>query len=84
MDEDKITLAIEGFNTRLLEIVNEAMLLGTGKVYAKARVIELCNEAQAKLEELEANPTLIQQTIESLKLQFMRSWLMVIRELKNL
>ena len=83
MDEDKITLAIEGFNTRLLEIVNEAMFLGTGKVYAKARVIELCNEAQAKLEELEANPTLIQQTIESLKLQFMRSWIMVIRELKK-
>lgn len=83
MDEDKITLAIEGFNTRLLEIVNEAMLLGTGKMYAKQRVIELCNEAQSKLEELEANPTLIQQTIESLKLQFMRSWIMVVRELKK-
>ena len=84
MDEDKITLAIEGFNTRLLEIVNEALLFGQSKVYAKARVIELCNEAQKTLEELGANDTLIAQTIESLKLQFMRSWLMVIRELKKI
>ena len=84
MEEDKITTAIEGFNTKLLVLINECIMLGQSKVYAKSKVLDLCNEANKELEDLQAPTQLINQTIESLKLQFMRSWIMSIRELKKI
>ena len=84
MKEDKITLAVEEYNTRLLNIVSEGMLLGQSKFIVKQRVSDLCRECAIALEELEAPTLLIDQTIEAIKLQFMKSWLMEIRELKKI
>ena len=41
MEEDKLTLAVEEANTKLIEIINEAVLVGYSKAYAKAQVINL-------------------------------------------
>ena len=83
MNEDKITLAVEEFNTRLLKLINQAMLESWNKAYAKSKVIELCEECNKQLTDLEAPELLINQTIESIKLQFMRSWIMVVTTLKE-
>ena len=80
MNEDKITLVVEEFNTRLLKLINQALLESWNKAYAKSKVIELCEECNKQLTDLEAPELLINQTIESIKLQFMRSWIMVVRE----
>ena len=84
MKEDKITLAVEEYNTKLLNIVSEGMLLGQSKFIVKQRVSDLCKACAESLQELEAPELLIQQTIEAIKLQFMKSWLMEIRELKKI
>lgn len=84
MKEDKITLAVEEYNTKLLNIVSEGMLLGQSKFIVKQRVSDLCKACAIALEELEAPTLLIDQTIEAIKLQFMKSWLMEIRELKKI
>ncbi len=83
MDEDKITLLIEELNTRLLTLMHEALMIGWSRLYTKNRVKELCEEGETRLKDLGANEDLIIKTIESLKLQFMRLWLMIIQELKN-
>ena len=83
MNEDKITLVVEEFNTRLLKLINQALLESWNKAYAKSKVIELCEECNKQLTDLEAPELLINQTIESIKLQFMRSWIMVVTTLKE-
>ena len=83
MNEDKITLVVEEFNTRLLKLINQALLESWNKAYAKSKVIELCEECNKQLTDLEAPELLINQTIESIKLQFMRSWIMVVNTLKE-
>ena len=78
MQEDKLTLAVEEANTKLLEIINESIMVGYSKAYAKTLVINLINETEKQLEELGASEQLILDTKLSLQKAFMKQWLLVI------
>lgn len=76
--EDKVVLAIEEANTKVLEIVNNAVVLGWNKEYCKVKVRELANETRGSLEELGASSELVLNAINGLLKTFMESWIITI------
>ena len=76
--EDKLALIVENANTKLIEIINEAVMLGYNKTYSKARVINLIDETAKELEDNNASDVLIQSTKIALQKAFMKEWLQVI------
>ena len=78
MQEDKLTLAVEEANTKLLEIINESIMVGYSKAYAKTLVVKLIDETEKQLNELGASEQLILDTKLSLQKAFMKQWLLVI------
>lgn len=83
MEEDRLTLAVEEANTKLIEIINEALLLGYSKAYSKTLVIKLIADTMKELEELGASDDLILSTKLALEKAFMKEWLQVIIILKE-
>ena len=83
MEEDKLTLAVEEANTKLIEIINEAVLVGYSKAYAKAQVVNLIADTMKLLNDLGASDDLIQSTKLALERTFMKEWLQVIVILKE-
>ena len=82
--DDKLTLCVEEANTKLIEIINEAMMLTYTKAYTKSLVQELIDDTTKELEDLGASEYLINQTQLALKSRFMREWLNVIEVLSKL
>lgn len=78
MQEDKLTLAVEEANTKLLEIINESIMVGYSKAYAKTLVVKLIDDTEKQLNELGASEQLILDTKLSLQKAFMKQWLLVI------
>ena len=76
--DDKLALIVENANTKLIEIINEAVMLGYNKTYSKARVINLIDETTEELKKNEASDTLIESTKLALQKAFMKEWLQVI------
>lgn len=76
--EDKLALIVENANTKLIEIINEAVILGYNKNYSKVRVINLIDETTKELEDNNASDVLIQSTKIALQKAFMKEWLQVI------
>ena len=83
MQEDKLTLAVEEANTKLIEIINEAVLLGYTKNYAKSQVVKLIADTMEQLDKLGASEDLILSTKIALEKAFMKEWLQVIIILKE-
>ena len=81
--EDKLTLIIEAANTRVQEIINESLMLGYTKLYAKSLVIQLVNKTEKELEENGASEYLIENTKIAILKAFMKGWLQVITILEN-
>ena len=81
--EDKLTLIIETANTRVQEIINESLMLGYTKLYAKSLVIQLVNKIEKELEENGASEYLIENTKIAILKAFMKGWLQVITILEN-
>ena len=81
--EDKLTLIIEAANTRVQEIINESLMLGYTKLYAKSLVIQLVNKTEQELEENGASEYLIENTKIAILKAFMKGWLQVITILEN-
>ena len=57
--EDKVVLAIESANTKVLEIVNNAVFLGWTKEFCKEEVRRLVKETKEELTKLGASDDLI-------------------------
>ena len=76
--KDKLALIVENANTKLIEIINEAVVLGYNKSYSKARVINLIDETTNELKKENASDTLIESTKLALQKAFMKEWLQVI------
>ena len=76
--KDKLALIVENANTKLIEIINEAVILGYNKSYSKARVINLIDETTNELKKENASDTLIESTKLALQKAFMKEWLQVI------
>ena len=74
--ENKVVLAIETANTKVLEIVNNALILGWDKDYCKSLVVELVKDTSRELKELGASTDLILNTQNSIYSTFMNSWLL--------
>ena len=72
--EDKVVLCIETANTKVLEIVNNAVVLGWDKEYCKSLVVELVKSTSKELKELGASDNLILNTQNSIYTTFMSSW----------
>ena len=83
--EDKLALIVEDANTKLQQIINDSIMLGYNKSYAKSLVVDLIEETSKKLKEEQGTPDLINSTRISLQKRFMSDWLQVITILnKNL
>ena len=76
--DDKLALIVENANTKLIEIINEAVVLGYNKTYSKTRVINLIDETTNELKKNEASDVLIESTKLALQKAFMKEWLQVI------
>lgn len=76
--EDKLALIVENANTRVQEIINEAIMLGYTKIYAKSLVIELVDKTTKELEDNNASEYLIENTKLAILKAFMKEWLQVI------
>ena len=76
--DDKLALIVENANTKLIEIINEAVMLGYNKTYSKLRVINLIDETTNELKKNEASDVLIESTKLALQKAFMKEWLQVI------
>ena len=81
--EDKLTLIIETANTRVQEIINESLMLGYTKLYAKSLVMQLVSKTEKELEENGASEYLIENTKIAILKAFMKEWLQVITILEN-
>ena len=81
--EDKVVLAIEEANTKVLEIVNNAVVLGWNKEYCKQKVLILVAETKKQLQELEASDELVLNTQNSIMATFMQSWITTIHILEE-
>ena len=57
--EDKLALIVENANTRVQEIINEAIMLGYTKIYAKSLVMELVDKTTKELEDNNASEYLM-------------------------
>lgn len=82
--DDKLTLCVEEANTKLIKIINDSIMFGYSKPYAKELVNELINKTTEELKNLEASEYLINQTEIALKSRFMREWLRVMAILENI
>ena len=82
--EYDITLAIEESNTKLIQIINDSIMFGYTKLYAKELVNDLIEKTVEKLKDLKADDDLIESTTIALKQRFMREWLQVITILSKL
>ena len=81
--EDKLTLIIETANTRVQEIVNNALVFGYNKLYAKSLVMQLVVKIEKELEENGASEYLIENTKIAILKAFMKEWLQVITILES-
>ncbi len=83
--EDKLALIVEEANTKVQEIINDAIMFGYSKIYAKSLIQNLVEETTKKLEKENASDYLIESTKIAILKAFMKGWLMVIAILeKNL
>ena len=76
--EDKLALIVENANTRVQEIINEAIMLGYTKIYAKSLVMELVDKTTKELKDNDASDYLIDNTKLAIMKAFMKEWLQVI------
>ena len=85
--EDKSVLVIEDANTKVLEIVNNAVILGWSKTYCKEEVRKLIAKTKEELKELGASDELVLNAQNSIMATFMQSWVMTLaildKEAKN-
>lgn len=81
--EDKLTLIIETANTKVQEIINNALMFGYNKTYCKALVIQLVDKTTKELEENDASDYLIANTKTAILKAFMKGWLNVIAILES-
>ena len=81
--EDKVVLAIEEANTKVLKIVNNAVVLGWNKEYCKQEVLILVAETKKQLQELGASDELVLNTQNSIMATFMQSWITTIHILEE-
>lgn len=72
--EDKSVLVIEQANTRVLKVVNDALMFGWSKVYCKALVLEIVRDTKEQLRQLHASEDLILNTQNSIMATFMNAW----------
>lgn len=72
--EDKSVLVIEQANTRVLKVVNDALMFGWSKVYCKALVLEIVRDTKEQLKQLHASEDLILNTQNSIMATFMNAW----------
>ena len=83
--EDKLALIVEEANTKVQEIINDAIMFGYSKIYAKSLIQNLVEETTKKLEKENASDYLIESTKIAILKAFMKGWLTVIAILeKNL
>ena len=76
--EDKLALIVENANTRVQEIINEAIMLGQSKIYAKSQVQKLIDDTTKELKDNNASEYLIENTKLAIMKAFMKEWLQVI------
>ena len=76
--EDKVVLAIEEANTKVLEIVNNAVLLGWNKAFCKEEIRRLVKETTEELKELGASDELVLNTQNSIMATFMQMWVVTV------
>lgn len=81
--EDKVVLAIESANTKVLEIVNNAVFLGWTKEFCKEEVRRLVKETKEELTKLGASDDLILNCQNSIMTTFMNAWDITISVLKE-
>jgi ABC-type sugar transport system ATPase subunit len=81
--EDKVVLTIEEANTKVLEIVNNAVVLGWDKEFCKQEVLKLVNDTKEQLQELGASDELVLNTQNSIMATFMNSWITTMQVLKE-
>ena len=83
--EDKLALIVEEANTKVQEIINDAIMFGYSKIYAKSLIQNLVEDTTKKLEQENASDYLIESTKIAILKAFMKGWLTVIAILeKNL
>lgn len=76
--EDKLALIVENANTRVIEIINEAILLGYTKVYTKTLIMKLVDDTERELKDNKASEQLIESTKIAILKAFMKQWLVVV------
>ena len=76
--EDKLALIVENANTRVIEIINEAILLGYTKVYAKTLIMKLVDDTERELKDNKASEQLVESTKIAILKAFMKQWLVVV------
>lgn len=81
--EDKVVLAIESANTKVLEIVNNAVFLGWSKQFCKEEVLRLVKETKEELTKLGASDELILNCQNSIMTTFMNAWVITINVLQE-
>ena len=81
--EDKLTLIIETANTRVQEIINDALMFGYNKLYCKTLILQLVEKTANELKDNGASDYLIQDTKIAILKAFMKEWLQVITILEN-
>ena len=81
--EDKVVLAIEEANTKVLKIVNNAVVLGWNKEYCKQEVLILVAKTKKQLQELGASDELVLNTQNSIMATFMQAWITTIHILEE-
>ena len=76
--EDKLALIVENANTRVIEIINEAILLGYTKLYTKTLIMKLVDDTERELKDNKASEQLIESTKLAILKAFMKQWLVVV------
>lgn len=76
--EDKLALIVENANTRVIEIINEAILLGYTKLYTKTLIMKLVDDTERELKDNKASEQLIESTKLAILKSFMKQWLVVV------
>ncbi len=76
--EDKLALIVENANTRVIEIINEAILLGYTKVYTKTLIMKLVDDTERELKDNKASEQLVESTKIAILKAFMKQWLVVV------
>lgn len=81
--KDELALCVEDANTKLTEILNDAVMFAYNKAYAKSLVNQLIQDTTNRLQFLKASWDLIVSTANALKKEFMKQWLVIINILKK-